>query len=72
MVYTWTKGRAQPHAVNLRLWLEPDILQWFTPQVLPRYEDLYYIRPTSLAPNYLRLDNLMPGDYVSSSSGDSL
>ena len=47
------------------LWLEPDILQWFTPQVMPKYEDLYYIRPSSLAPNYLALKDLMDGDYVS-------
>lgn len=47
------------------LWLEPEILQWFTPQVMPKYEDLYYIRPSSLAPNYLGLKDLMDGDYVS-------
>lgn len=64
MTYTWTRGRAQPHAVNLMLWLEPEILQWFTPQVMPKYEDLYYIKPSRLAPNYLALKDLMDGDYV--------
>lgn len=32
---------------------------------MPKYEDLYYINPSRLAPGYLSLNDLMPGDYVS-------
>ncbi|KAI1129986.1 hypothetical protein F5Y10DRAFT_290235 [Nemania abortiva] len=63
LTYVWTKDRAQPHSVNLKSWLQPDILQWFTPQIMPKYEDLYYIRPSSVPTNELNLKDLMPGDY---------
>jgi hypothetical protein len=60
MTYTYTRALDQPHGVRLVVWFEPDILSVLPAPLMPGYEDIYSIHPTSPAPGGIRLDTLMP------------